>query len=59
MLDVTNNLSQALQRKDQEIVNAMDLVKACKQQLQILRENECEWDNFFDRVYSFGGEHGI
>ena len=42
VLGVTNDLSQALQRKDQEIVNAMDLVRACKQQLQMMRENECE-----------------
>ncbi|CAN6716732.1 unnamed protein product [Malus baccata var. baccata] len=30
ILGLTNDLSQALQRKDQEIVNAMALVKSCK-----------------------------
>ncbi|KAM5585528.1 zinc finger MYM-type protein 1-like [Rosa sericea] len=59
VLGVTNDLSQALQKNDQDIVNAMDLVKACKQQLQTMREDECEWDNFLDKVYSFCGKHGI
>ncbi|XP_020415433.1 zinc finger MYM-type protein 1-like [Prunus persica] len=33
ILGLTNDLSQALQRKDQEIVNAMTLVKSCKEKL--------------------------
>ncbi|XP_024197949.1 zinc finger MYM-type protein 1-like [Rosa chinensis] len=59
VLGVTNDLSQALQKNDQDIVNAMDLVKACKQQLQTMREDECEWETFLDKVYSFCGKHGI
>jgi len=39
ILGITNELSQALQRNDQNIVNAMALVKACKQQLQIMRDS--------------------
>ncbi|XP_050373155.1 uncharacterized protein LOC126790846 [Argentina anserina] len=59
VLGVTNELSQALQRNDQDIVNAMDLVKASKQQLQTMREEECEWDNFLDKVYCFCNKHGV
>ncbi|XP_016172802.1 zinc finger MYM-type protein 1-like [Arachis ipaensis] len=35
----TNELSQALQRNDQDIVNAMALVKVSKQRLQTIRDN--------------------
>lgn len=33
ILGITNDLSKALQRKDQDLVNAMDLVKFSKQRL--------------------------
>ena len=39
LLGITNELSQALQRKDQDIVNAMNLVRICKLQLQMLRDS--------------------
>ncbi|CAN6581440.1 unnamed protein product [Malus baccata var. baccata] len=39
ILGLTNDLSQALQRKDQEIVNAMALVKSCKEKLHWMRNN--------------------
>ena len=39
LMRVTNQLSKALQRKDQDIINAMNLVKVCKQQLQMMRDN--------------------
>ena len=40
LLGVTNELSKALQRKDQDyIINAMNLVKVCKQRLQMMRDN--------------------
>ena len=39
ILGVSNELSQALQRKDQDIVNAMKLVQMSKEWLQIMREN--------------------
>ncbi|XP_076883504.1 uncharacterized protein LOC143532301 [Bidens hawaiensis] len=37
VLGITNLLSQALQRKDQDIVNAIQMVNATKQQLQTFR----------------------
>uniref|UniRef100_A0A7N0TTZ7 TTF-type domain-containing protein n=1 Tax=Kalanchoe fedtschenkoi TaxID=63787 RepID=A0A7N0TTZ7_KALFE len=46
VLGVTNELSQALQKKDQDIVNAMDLVRISKQKLQIMRNNE--WDSLLE-----------
>ena len=39
ILWITINLSQALQRKDQDIVNAMAIVKVTKQQLQRMRDD--------------------
>ena len=39
ILGITNDLSQALQRKDQDIINAMALVAVCKQRLQAMRDN--------------------
>ena len=39
ILEITNELSQALQRKDQDIINVMTLVKVCKQQFQMMRDN--------------------
>ena len=44
ILGITNELSIALQKKkkkkNQDIVNAMDLVKVSKQRLQVKREDE-------------------
>ncbi|KAL7132312.1 hypothetical protein ABFS83_12G065000 [Erythranthe nasuta] len=49
VLTITNELSQALQRKDQDIVNAMRLVQVSKIQIQSFREsgrrNEEEMSN--------------
>ena len=39
VLGISNELSQALQKKDQDIVNAMSLVKVSKERLQKLRDN--------------------
>jgi hypothetical protein len=38
IMGITNDLSQALQRKDQDIVNAMSLVGVVRERLQELRE---------------------
>ncbi|XP_008231297.1 PREDICTED: uncharacterized protein LOC103330486 [Prunus mume] len=57
ILGVTNDLSQALQRKDQDIGNAMTLVKDCKDQLQHMRENAFE--ALLDQVSFFCGKHDI
>ncbi|XP_062012157.1 uncharacterized protein LOC133728737 [Rosa rugosa] len=51
LLGTTNQLSQALQRRDQDIVNAMNLVKVCKEQLQNMRDNG--WDSLLSQVVSF------
>ena len=42
ILGITNELSITLQKKkkNQDIVNAMDLVKVSKQRLQVMRDDE-------------------
>ncbi|CAN6551632.1 unnamed protein product [Malus baccata var. baccata] len=57
ILEVTNVLSLALQKKDKEIVVAMDLVKSCKQQLRHMRNSE--FDLLVDKVSSFCIKHDI
>ncbi|KAM2704559.1 hypothetical protein EV1_033875 [Malus domestica] len=51
ILGVTNELSQALQKKDQDIVNAMGLVEVCKQRLQSLRDDD--FGDLLDDVQKF------
>ncbi|CAN6557401.1 unnamed protein product [Malus baccata var. baccata] len=43
--------AKALQKKDQDIVNAMNLVNICKGRLQRMRESG--WESLFDEVSSF------
>ncbi|XP_062074919.1 uncharacterized protein LOC133778924 [Humulus lupulus] len=57
ILGITNELSQVLQKGDQDIVNAMDLVKVCKEQLQIMRDNG--WDSLVEEVSKFCVEFNI
>ncbi|CAN6709165.1 unnamed protein product [Malus baccata var. baccata] len=57
ILGLTNDLSQALQMKDQEIVNAMALVKSCKKKLHWMRNNG--FDALVDEVSSFCEKHYI
>ncbi|KAL4032737.1 hypothetical protein IC575_005819 [Cucumis melo] len=57
ILGITNDLSQVLQRKDQDIVNAMNLVKICKVRLQLMTESR--WQSLLDEVSSFCNKHGI
>ncbi|XP_070675756.1 uncharacterized protein [Malus domestica] len=57
ILGLTNDLSQALQRKDQEIVNAMALVKLCMEKLHWMRNNG--FDSLVDEVSSFCEKHHI
>jgi hypothetical protein len=40
ILEVTNEFSQALQRKDQDIENAMSLLKTSKERFKMMREND-------------------
>ena len=51
ILGVSNELSQALQIKDQDIVNAIKLVRMSKERLQIMRENG--WSSLLDEVSIF------
>lgn len=51
VLGITHELSQALQKKDQEILNAMKLVKATKSRLQNFREDG--WDSMLNDVCMF------
>jgi hypothetical protein len=53
ILGASNELSQALQKKDQDIVNAMKLVRMSKERLQIMRENG--WSSLLDEVSTFCG----
>ena len=57
ILEITNELSQVLQRKDQDIVNAMTLIKVCKQQFQMMRDNG--WSSLLDQVSYFCERHNI
>ncbi|XP_049366647.1 uncharacterized protein LOC125831514 [Solanum verrucosum] len=58
VLGITNNLSTCLQNKEQDIVNAMLLVKVAKRRLQELRENE-KWDLFVVEVSAFCIKYNI
>ncbi|KAL0545829.1 hypothetical protein IC582_015725 [Cucumis melo] len=55
ILGIINDLFQVLQRKDQHIVNAMNLVNICKGRLQAMRES-C-WDSLLERVSYFCNSH--
>ncbi|WVZ79851.1 hypothetical protein U9M48_027380 [Paspalum notatum var. saurae] len=57
LLSITNSLSQALQRKDQDIVEAMHLIMDVKEQLQDTRENG--WDPIFKRAKLFCDKNEI
>ncbi|XP_042027268.1 uncharacterized protein LOC121774463 [Salvia splendens] len=53
----TNNLCLALQRRDQDIINAMRLVTLTKDQLQKMREDG--WEIHLNKVISICNKHGI
>jgi hypothetical protein len=57
MLSITDDLSRALQRKDQDIVEAMSLLIDVKELLQDMRENG--WEPLLNRVISFCNKHEI
>src|ERR1041385_3600015 len=57
ILGYTNDLSECLQRRDQDIINAMSLVRLAKSRMQELRSNG--WDAFLEKVTSFCNKHGI
>lgn len=57
ILGITNELSLALQRKDQDIVNAMELVGISKQRLKTLRNEG--WESLVKEVYLFCEKYSI
>ncbi|KAL6533012.1 hypothetical protein OROMI_027124 [Orobanche minor] len=57
ILRITNYLSQALQKKNQDIVNAMNLVDISKKRLQEMRDNG--WDKLVEEVSIFCIKHKI
>ncbi|XP_062077504.1 uncharacterized protein LOC133782254 [Humulus lupulus] len=57
ILGITNELSQVLQEGDQDIVTAMDLVKICKKQLQMMRDYGR--DSLVEEVSNFCMEFNI
>ncbi|KAM7470081.1 hypothetical protein LguiA_008264 [Lonicera macranthoides] len=57
ILGITNDLSQALQRRDQDLINAMTYVQVSKRRLQKMKDDG--WESFFDIVSSFCTKHGV
>jgi hypothetical protein len=57
LLSITDSLSRALRRKDQDIVEAMQLIIYVKEQLQDMRDNG--WDPLFKRVKPFYDKNEI
>ncbi|XP_028065772.1 uncharacterized protein LOC114268755 [Camellia sinensis] len=57
MLAITSELSQVLQRKDQDIVNAMNLVQISKVRLQ--KMGQSRWTSLLDDILSFCEKHEI
>ncbi|XP_057461111.1 uncharacterized protein LOC130751528 [Actinidia eriantha] len=57
ILAITNELSQALQRRDQDVVNAMHLVEVSKKRLQGMREDG--WDSFLNQLILFCDKYDI
>jgi hypothetical protein len=57
ILGYTNELSECLQRRDQDILNAISLVNVAKKRMQELRSTG--WNNFLEMVTSFCDKHGV
>jgi hypothetical protein len=57
VLMITNELSQVLQRKDQDILNAIKLVEISKLRLQAMREDW--WNSLFEEVSKFCAKNNI
>jgi hypothetical protein len=57
MLGYTNELSMCLQRRDQDILNAMPLVSVAKNRMQELRTDG--WNAFLQRLILFCNKHDI
>ena len=57
ILGYTNELSECLQRREQDILNAISLVRVAKARMQKLRSNG--WDQFLQRVTLFCNKYGV
>ncbi|RWR76195.1 zinc finger MYM-type protein 1-like protein [Cinnamomum micranthum f. kanehirae] len=57
ILGITNELSKLLQRKDQNIITAMELVRVSKQRLQMMRDDG--WEPLLFEVHSFCDKYEI
>ncbi|XP_070036030.1 uncharacterized protein [Nicotiana tomentosiformis] len=57
VLGITNELNTSLQKKEQNIENAILLVEVAKRRLQKLREEE--WDSLIDKVSAFCVKYNI
>ena len=57
ILGYTDELSQSLQKRDQDIINAMYLVSMAKKKLQRMREDG--WEDFHGTVNSFCKKYAI
>ncbi|PVH33693.1 hypothetical protein PAHAL_8G046400 [Panicum hallii] len=57
ILGHANSLSLCLQRKDQDILEAMSEVKLTKQKFQQIRDDG--WESLLQTIYSFCEEHSI
>jgi len=58
MLEITKQLGQALQKKSQDIVNAIRLVQTTKVLLKKMRSDD-GWETFFCQVVEFCMKHDI
>ena len=54
----TNDLCNALQKREQDIVNAMDLLELTKVELDVLRR-DAGWEEFLKNVTSFCEKHKV
>ncbi|GAV85080.1 hypothetical protein CFOL_v3_28519 [Cephalotus follicularis] len=57
IIEITDSLCQALQRRSQDILNAMDLVSSTKKLIREFRETG--WDTLFMKVRSFCELHEV
>jgi hypothetical protein len=57
ILGYTNELSQSVQKRGQDIVNAMSLVRLAKERMQHMRSHG--WEEFLGNVISFCVKHRI
>ncbi|CAM8920500.1 unnamed protein product [Rhodiola kirilowii] len=57
IMELTEFLSQAFQKKDMDIVNAVEFLSKTKEKLQIMRDNG--WDDVIAKVKAFCCKHAI